>query len=116
MEKRLQAVRSRLRKLDDIEDESMLSENEDAQLNYMKEVIKHVISNGTATACMSEDEFVVPEELIDEVVEMLYDISNIFYQVRNISVNACISILSRILLHILEISTRWDTNESHFVQ
>lgn len=91
LEKRLQAVRSRLRKLDDIEDESMLSENEDAQLNYMKEVIKHVISNGTATACMSEDEFVVPEELIDEVVEMLYDISNIFYQVARLDKNESFS-------------------------
>lgn len=80
MEKRLHTIKSRLRKLEDLDDE--FSENEDAELIYMTDVIKQVISNGTYNACTSEDESTVSVETLEEFVEMLYEISNTIYHVR----------------------------------
>jgi len=68
-----------MRKLDDLDDEAMLSENEDAELTYMTDVIKHVISNGTINECTTKDDFF--EDELEEFVGMLYNISNIFYYV-----------------------------------
>jgi len=80
LEKRLQTIRSQMRKLDDLDDESMLSENEDAEFTYMTDVIKQVISNGTVNEC-TMDEFTISEDELEEFVGMLYNISNIFYYV-----------------------------------
>lgn len=81
MEKRLHTIKSRLRKLEDL-DEFTFSEDEDAELIYMTDVIKQVISNGTFNACTSEDESMVSVETLEEFVEMLYEISNTIYHVR----------------------------------
>jgi len=81
LEKRLQTIRSQMRKLDDLDDEAMLSENEDAELTYMTDVIKQVISNGTVNECITKDEFTIFEDELEEFVGMLYNISNIFYYV-----------------------------------
>lgn len=80
MEKRLHTIRSRLRKLDDLDDEAMLRENEDAEITYMTNVIKQVLSNDTVNECTSEDEFMAGNEL-EEFVETLYSISNVIYYV-----------------------------------
>lgn len=79
LEKRLQAIRIHLRKLEDIDEESMLSENEEIELNYMTDVIMQIINNDTETACISEDESSLPKEELKEFIEMLYDISTTVY-------------------------------------
>lgn len=80
MEKRLHTIRSRLRKLDDLDDEAMLSENEDAEIIYMTNVIKEVLSNGTVNECTSEELMIFGNEL-EDFVETLYSISNVIYYV-----------------------------------
>lgn len=80
MEKRLHTIRSRLRKLDDLDDEAMLSENEDAEIIYMTNVIKQVLSNGTVNECTSEELMIFGNEL-EDFVETLYSISNVIYYV-----------------------------------
>jgi len=82
LEKRLHTIKSRLQKLEDLDDELTLSENEDAELVYMTDVIKQVVSNGTFNACTSEDEFMMSVETLEEFVEMLYEISHTIYHVR----------------------------------
>ncbi|KAL0121382.1 hypothetical protein PUN28_006713 [Cardiocondyla obscurior] len=77
LEKRLQTIKSRLRKLDDLED--MLSENEDAEFTYMSDVIRHVITNGTVSECTLEMESMIDNDDLKEFVEMLYNISNLSY-------------------------------------
>ncbi|XP_012536984.1 endothelin-converting enzyme homolog [Monomorium pharaonis] len=81
LEKRLHTVRSRLRKLDELDDEAMLSENENIELTYMTDVIKEVISNGTINECTSEDEIMILETKLENFVEMLYNISNLLYDI-----------------------------------
>lgn len=81
MEKRLHTIRSRLRKLDDLDDEAMLSENEDAEIIYMTNVIKQVLSNGTVNECPSEDELMIFGNELEDFVETLYSISNVIYYV-----------------------------------
>lgn len=81
MEKRLHTIRSRLRKLEDLDDEFLFSNNEDAELVYMTDVIKQVINNGT-NACTPEDELKVSVKKLEEFVETLYEISNMIYHVR----------------------------------
>ncbi|XP_029165172.1 neprilysin-1-like [Nylanderia fulva] len=78
LEKRLHTIRSRLRKLEDL-DEFLSSDEEDAELVYMIEVIKQVISNGTVNACTPEDEFKVPAEKLEDFVETLYEISSMIH-------------------------------------
>ncbi|XP_020284436.1 endothelin-converting enzyme 1-like isoform X2 [Pseudomyrmex gracilis] len=77
LERRLRTIRSRLRKLEDLDDESMLDENEDAELVYMTDVIKQIISNGTVNACITESEF--KTEILAEFVETIYDTSSVLY-------------------------------------
>lgn len=81
MEKRLRTIRSRLRKLDDLDDEVILRENEDAELTYMTDVIKQIISNGTVNECTLEAESMMYKDELKEFVEMLYDISIFIYNV-----------------------------------
>lgn len=80
--KRLKLVRSRLRKLEDIDEESTFTEDEEAELAYMKEVVKLVISNGTMDACTAEDNSTVTSKELDDFVEDMYDISSVLYHVR----------------------------------
>lgn len=79
MEKRLQTIRSRLRKLDELDDD-VLSENEEAEFTYMTDVIKHIINNGTDNKCIS-DESIVEDEELKKFIEGIYNISNYFYYV-----------------------------------
>ncbi|XP_012215455.1 endothelin-converting enzyme homolog isoform X2 [Linepithema humile] len=84
LEKRMQTIRSRLQKLEeDLDeedtDEDTLDEHEDAELTYMTDVVKHVVSNGTIDACTSEDEYNISEKQLKECIETLYEISSIFY-------------------------------------
>lgn len=81
MEKRLRTIRSRLRKLDDLEDEIILSENEDAELTYITDVVKQIISNGTVNECTPEAESMIYKDELEEFVEMLYNISTLIYNV-----------------------------------
>jgi len=75
LEKRLRIMKSRFRKLEDLDDESSeLSEDEEIELTYITDVINQVISNGTVNACNNES--IVPEKELTELVEMLYSISN----------------------------------------
>ncbi|RLU22907.1 hypothetical protein DMN91_005185 [Ooceraea biroi] len=75
LEKRLRTIRSRLRKLEDLDDEATLSEDEDAELTYITDVVNQVINNGTINVCNS-DYSIVPKEELDELVETLYTMSN----------------------------------------
>ncbi|XP_018302668.1 neprilysin-11-like [Mycetomoellerius zeteki] len=77
LEKRLQTIRSRLRKLDELDDD-VLSENEEAEFTYMTDVIKHIINNGTDNKCIS-DESIVEDEELKKFIEGIYNISNYFY-------------------------------------
>lgn len=79
MEKRLWTIRSRLRKLDDLD--IVLNENEDAELTYMTAVIKEIISNGTVNECTPEIESIIDENELKGFVEALYNISNLLYYV-----------------------------------
>lgn len=79
MEKRLQTIKSRLRKLDDLDTEAILRENEDAELAYMTNVIKEVISNGTANECSPES--MIYKDELEEFVYLLYNLSNLLYNV-----------------------------------
>ena len=81
MEKRLQTIRSRLRKLEELDDEVVLSENEDAELTYMVDVIKYIINNGTDNKCTSDNESIFEDEVLKEFVKGIYNISNLFYDV-----------------------------------
>ncbi|KYN01734.1 Endothelin-converting enzyme 1 [Cyphomyrmex costatus] len=91
LEKRLQTIRSRLRKLDELDDEAMLSEDEDAEFTYMADVIKYVINNGTDDKCTS-DESVYEDEELEEFVKGVYNISNLFYYMVRADRNHSISI------------------------
>ncbi|XP_071644793.1 endothelin-converting enzyme homolog isoform X2 [Temnothorax longispinosus] len=90
LEKRLQIIRSRLRKLDDL-DETILSEDEDAELIYMTDIINQVISNGTVNECRPEAESMIYRDELEEFVEMLYNISNLLYYVVRANRNQSIS-------------------------
>lgn len=80
MEKRLQTIRSRLRKLDELDDETM-NKDEDAEFTYMFDVIKLIINNGTDNKCTSDNESIFEDEVLKEFVKELYNISNLFYNV-----------------------------------
>lgn len=84
MEKRLKTVRSRLRKLEDIDEESTLTEDEEAEIAYMREVVKLVFSNDTMDACVAEDNSTIYMKELDSLIEHLYDISSIMYYVKAI--------------------------------
>lgn len=90
LEKRLHTIRSRLRKLEDLDDEFLFSNNEDAELVYMTDVIKQVINNGT-NACTPEDELKVSVKKLEEFVETLYEISNMIYHIVQENENHTIS-------------------------
>jgi len=92
LEKRMQTIRSRLLKLEDLDEEDIdeddeLDENEEAELTYMTDVIKHVVSNGTIDACTPEDEYNVSKKQLKECIQMLYKISSIFYYVNIFNLN-----------------------------
>ncbi|XP_018348692.1 PREDICTED: neprilysin-21-like [Trachymyrmex septentrionalis] len=91
LEKRLQTIRSRLRKLDELDDEAVLSENEDAELTYMIDVIKYIINNGTDNKCTSDDELMIEDEVLKEFVKGIYNISNLFYNMARADQNQSIS-------------------------
>jgi len=67
-------MKSRFQKLENLDAEVTLSEDEEIELTYITDVINQVISNGTANACNNES--IVPEEELTELVEMLYSMSN----------------------------------------
>ncbi|KAG5316370.1 ECE1 enzyme, partial [Acromyrmex insinuator] len=94
LEKRLQTIRSRLRKLDELDDEAMLSENEDAELTYMVDVIKYIINNGSDNKCSSDNESIFEDEVLKEFVKGIYNISNLFYDMARADQNQSISIES----------------------
>lgn len=83
LEKRLQTVRSRLRRLKDIDEELEFTEDEEAEFAYMREVIKLIISNGTMDSCVAEDNSTTFSTALDDLIENLYDISSALYYVRN---------------------------------
>lgn len=89
----MQTVRSRLQKLEDLDeedtDEDTLDKNEGAELTYMTDVIKHVVSNGSIDTCTSEDEYIVSEKQLKECIRTLYRISNTFYYVIIFNLNYC---------------------------
>ncbi|XP_025262790.1 endothelin-converting enzyme homolog isoform X2 [Camponotus floridanus] len=91
LEKRLHTIKSRLQKLEDLDDELTLSENENAELVYMTDVIKQVVSNGTFNTCTSEDEFMMSVETLEEFVEMLYEISHTIYHMVHANINHTVS-------------------------
>ncbi|KAG5331816.1 ECE1 enzyme, partial [Acromyrmex charruanus] len=94
LEKRLQTIRSRLRKLDELDDEVMLSENEDAELIYMVDVIKYIINNGSDNKCSSDNESIFEDEVLKEFVKEIYNISNLFYDMARADQNQSISVES----------------------
>ena len=67
-----------MRKLDD---EALLSENEEAEFTYIADVIKHIINNGTDNKCTSDDELMIEDEKLEEFLEGIYNISNFLYDV-----------------------------------
>ncbi|XP_018348691.1 PREDICTED: neprilysin-11-like [Trachymyrmex septentrionalis] len=91
LEKRLQTIKSRLRKLDD---EALLSENEEAEFTYIADVIKHIINNGTDNKCTSDDELMIEDEKLEEFFEGIYNISNFLYDAIHANQNQSISIES----------------------
>ncbi|KAG5318652.1 ECEL1 protein, partial [Pseudoatta argentina] len=91
LEKRLQTIRSRLQKLDEL-DEAVLSENEEAEFTYMVDVIKHIINNGTDNKCTSDDELVIEDEELIEFFKRVYNISNLLYDMARANQNQSISI------------------------
>ncbi|KAG5316345.1 NPL11 protein, partial [Acromyrmex insinuator] len=93
LEKRLQTIRSRLQKLDEL-DEAVLSENEEAEFTYMADVIKHIINNGTDNKCTSDDELVIEDEELIEFFKRVYNISNLLYDMVRADQNQSISIES----------------------
>ncbi|XP_012063295.1 PREDICTED: phosphate-regulating neutral endopeptidase [Atta cephalotes] len=92
LEKRLQIIRSRLRKLEELDDEVVLSENEDAELTYMVDVIKYIINNGTDNKCTSDNESIFEDEVLKEFVKGIYNISNLFYDTARADQNQSISV------------------------
>lgn len=76
----MQTIKSRFRKLDDLDDE-VLDEDEDAELIYMVDVIREVITNGTVDECTLANESIMDENELEEFAEALYNISNFFYYV-----------------------------------
>ncbi|XP_078049259.1 M13 family metallopeptidase neprilysin 5 [Augochlora pura] len=105
LEKRLHTIRSRLRKLandaedqdnnddddDDDDDDEEPSKYEKAELAYMTEVIKHVVSNGTMDACSDIGDLpFISEDELEEVVEDLYELSNSFYYLSRLESNQSI--------------------------
>ncbi|XP_076659476.1 M13 family metallopeptidase neprilysin 5 [Halictus rubicundus] len=82
LEKRLHSIRSRFRKLEDEtddeeDDDEEHSKYEDAEVAYMTDVIRQVVSNGTFDACTANDTFPFPGEL-EDVVETLQEMSTLF--------------------------------------
>ncbi|EFN77210.1 Neprilysin-2 [Harpegnathos saltator] len=91
LEKRLQTVKLRLRKLEDMDDESTFTEDEEAELAYIREVIKLVISNDTMDACIAEDNTTMFSKELDVLIEDLYEISSTIYYMVSINQNYSIS-------------------------
>ncbi|XP_050462016.1 endothelin-converting enzyme homolog [Cataglyphis hispanica] len=91
LEKRLHIIRSRLRKLEDQDDEFIFTDNEDAELIYMSDVVKQVISNSTVNDCTSEDELKVSVEKLKEFIGTLYEISNSIYHMVHANINYTLS-------------------------
>lgn len=52
-----------------------MSEDEEAELIYITDVVNQVINNGTVDAC-GNNESAVPDEELQELVELLYTMSN----------------------------------------
>ncbi|KYM86538.1 Neprilysin-2, partial [Atta colombica] len=88
LEKRLQTIR--LRKSDELNDEAVLSENEETEFIYMADIIKHIINNGTDNKCTSDDELIEDEEL-KEFLKGIYNISNLLHDAMNADQNQSIS-------------------------
>ncbi|KAL6254536.1 hypothetical protein P5V15_014589 [Pogonomyrmex californicus] len=89
LEKRLKTIRSRLRKLDDL-GEATSSENEDAELTYMTDVIMQVVNNNTFDTCTSED--TITKEDMEGFALALFNISNSLYNIASKNQNYSISI------------------------
>ncbi|CAK9811556.1 Nep1 [Anthophora quadrimaculata] len=91
LEKRLHSVRSSFHKLeDDVEDEidRMLK---DAEISYMTDIIKQVINNGTLDTCSLSDESLFPEEIeLENVVDVLYELTSTFYSLTRLESNQTI--------------------------
>ncbi|KOC67822.1 Endothelin-converting enzyme 1 [Habropoda laboriosa] len=91
LEKRLHSIRSRFRKLkDDVEDESS-EKFKDAEISYMTDVIKQVVNNGTLDTCSLSEESLFPEEdELEDVVEVLYELTSTFYYLSRLESNQSI--------------------------
>jgi len=85
LEKRLQTIR--LRKSDELNDEAVLSENEEAEFIYVADVIKHIINNGTDNKCTSDDELMIEDEELKEFLKGIYNISNLLHDVSIFFIN-----------------------------
>ncbi|XP_018361879.1 PREDICTED: endothelin-converting enzyme 1-like [Trachymyrmex cornetzi] len=94
LEKRLQTIRSRLRKLDELDDEAVLSENEEAEFTYMADIIKHIINNGTDNKCTSDDESMIEDDELEEFLKGTYNISNLLYDMMRANRNHSVSVES----------------------
>ncbi|XP_011694641.1 PREDICTED: endothelin-converting enzyme-like 1 [Wasmannia auropunctata] len=92
LEKRLQNIKLRLRKLDDIDDEDMLNEDEEVEITYMTDVIKQVLNNGTVDECTSNNESTILGNELEKFVYKLYNISNTLYYVTHADQNQSITI------------------------
>ncbi|XP_032667048.1 neprilysin-11 isoform X2 [Odontomachus brunneus] len=90
LEKRLKLVRSRLRKLD-TDDEMTFTEDEEAEMDYMREVIKLVISNGTIDSCVAEDNSTVTNEELDKLVKTTYEFTTVLYSFISLNWNHSVS-------------------------
>ncbi|XP_076683481.1 M13 family metallopeptidase neprilysin 5 [Andrena cerasifolii] len=91
LERRLHAIRSRFRKLEDESEDTLLSRLKEAEVTFMSDVIKQILNNGTLDSCSLSVETPFPEEEeLEEVVEALYDMTSTFYYLSRLESNQSI--------------------------
>lgn len=89
LEKRLKVMKAKVRKIvedPDDEPDEMTKNFSTAEKVYMAEVLKQIISNGTTdeATCKSRGPFsIVPEAEIQDAVDSVFELSGVFYAVRN---------------------------------
>ncbi|XP_043520500.1 neprilysin-11-like isoform X1 [Frieseomelitta varia] len=107
LEKRLHAIRSRFRKLENQEEDEEEKEEEEeeeeeestenklklkeAETTYITDVIKQIVNNGTLDSCSLNDESSFPDEQdLDEIIETLYELTSTFYYLSRLESNESI--------------------------
>ncbi|XP_076238270.1 M13 family metallopeptidase neprilysin 5 [Calliopsis andreniformis] len=91
LEKRLHAVRSRFRKLEDDPEDELTSRFKEAEISYMTSVIRQILNNGTLDSCSLIDESPFPDEdELEDVVDMLYEMTSTFYYLSKLDNNQSI--------------------------